>query len=421
VHYLTRFTESSSARIRAIVEMYWGVIGSWIHLIASACYPFPEVMKALAEPMSVFPVEGLPGDRYFPGTQVMDAIENTAEDLLRQLFSLTDDYRSTIQPHSGTQANQIVFNAVLKPDDVVLSLKPTDGGHISHTVLIGRRNRVISYPLGEDAAIDYERMEELAQKDRPRLIIAGGSACPREIDFTKIGLIARRVGAHFHADVSHTATFIAAGVHTSVFPHADFVTFNMSKNMRGPNGGVLIYRHSHYREVKKAIFPDTQGGPNENTMFAKLVTLDKLLKIDLRAYAERMIQIARLIAVILSDRGLELVTGGTDSHQVLIDLRKSSLSGIAAERVCEQYRVLVNRNLVTGDLQKPWITSGVRLGTSCITILDYSDKDVVRLAHWIADRLTEVESPDPVSLIDELTEKYNRKLIPCVRPQAKGS
>lgn len=412
MHYLTRFSEASSERVRSIVDMHWSLIRDWIHLLASACYPFPEVMKSLAEPMCVFPIEGLPGERYFPGTSVMDAIENRSEELLRSIFSLDERYRATIQPHSGTQANQIVFNAVLKPNDVVLSLRPSDGGHISHKILIGRRNKVIFYPLGDDALIDYEALEQLALRERPKLIIAGGSACPREIDFSTIGQIAARTGALFHTDVSHTATFIAAGVHASVFPGADFVSFNMVKNMRGPNGGVLIYRSEHHRNITRAIFPDTQGGPNENTMFAKLVALENLLKIDLRDYAQRMVEISRLIANTLSERGLQLVTGGTDSHQVLIDLRKQGLTGAKAEQICEQHRVLVNRNLVTQDTQKPWITSGIRLGTSCITILEYSDQDVKRLAHWIADRLTSVNDTNPIDLIDELTAKYNGKLLP---------
>jgi len=412
MHYLTRFSETSSERVLAIVDMHWSVIRDWIHLIASACYPFPEVMKALAEPMCVFPVEGLPGERYFPGTVVMDAIENRAEELLREIFSLGEEFRATIQPHSGTQANQIVFNAALRPDDVVLSLRPSDGGHISHKVLIGRRNRVVFYPLGDDALIDYGALEELALRERPKLIIAGGSACPREINFSTIGLVAHRTGALFHADVSHTATFIAAGVHASVFQHADFVTFNMVKNMRGPNGGVLIYRREQHERVNRALFPDTQGGPNENTMFAKLVALECLLKIDLRAYAQRMVVVARLMGDTLRERGMQLVTGGTDSHQVLVDLREQTITGAEAEKTCERYRVLLNRNLVTRDTQKPWITSGVRLGTSCITILDYSDDDVNRLAHWIADRFTNTGSANPLALIDELTNRYNTKLLP---------
>lgn len=412
MHYLSRFTESSSERIRSIVDLHWNFIGNWVHLLAGACYPFPEVMKSLSEPMCVFPVEGLPGERFFPGTNVMDKVENRAELLLRSLFSLDEDYRATIQPHSGTQANQIVFNTVLNSNDKVLSLSPRDGGHISHKVLIGRRNKVFFYPLGNGDTIDYESLEKIAMTERPKLIIAGGSACPREIGFVKIGKIASRSGAFFHADVSHTATLIAGKVHQSVFPYADFVSFNMVKNLRGPNGGVLIYRKKLHKKVNKALFPDTQGGPNENTMFAKLIALEKLSDMDIEKYAKRMVEIARLIAKTLQERKIKIVTNGTDSHQVLINLKNSHLTGAEAEKICEKHRVLLNRNLISDDPQKPWITSGVRIGTSCITILEYSNTDVERLAHWIADHLTNVKVINPLALINELTNKYNKKLLP---------
>lgn len=415
MHYLTRFRESSSERIRAIVDLHWNVIRDWIHLIASASYPFPEAMKALAEPMGVVPVEGLPEERYFPGTAVMDAIETRAEELLCAMIAPGHDYRATIQPHSGTQANQVVFNAVLESDDRVLSLHPSQGGHISHKVLIGRRNRVDFYPLGDGATIDYDALEELALRERPKLIIAGGSAYPREIDFAAVGRVARRSGALLHADISHTATFVAAGVHAPVVPHADFVTFNMAKNMRGPNGGVVVYRHEHHKRVKRGLFPDTQGGPNENVMFAKLVTLEHLSTIDLPGYARRMVEIARLMAFTLRERGLAIVTGGTDSHIVLVDLRHRDTTGVDAERACEKLRVLVNRNLVPGDPRPPWITSGVRLGTACLTILGYSNDDVRRLAEWLADRFAgEPHTPPSVALVDELTTRYNTALLPQV-------
>lgn len=412
MHYLSRFTETSSGRLRAIVDTHWNAIENWIHLIASACYPFPEVMKALSEPMCVFPIEGLPGNRYFPGTQVMDTIENSAEELLRQLFSLGEEYGATIQPHSGTQANQIVFNAVLRPSDKVLSLSPSDGGHISHKVLIGRRNPVIFYPLAQDGLIDFNALEQLASIERPRLIVAGGSAYPREIDFSGIGDVAKKNGAFFHADISHTATFVATGVHRSVFPKADFVTFNMVKNLRGPNGGVLLYRSEEKDRVRRALFPDTQGGPNENTMFAKLVALEKLTEFDLRSYAERMVTIARRIAAVLIDRGYDVVTNGTDSHQILVDLRSKKITGMEVEKRFERSRVLINRNLVARDNETAYIASGIRMGSACLAILDYSDEDVDRLSDWLADRIEGDSSDLDLALIDELTGKYNKQLMP---------
>jgi glycine hydroxymethyltransferase len=412
MRYLTRFSETSSERIRSIIDMHWGIIRHWIHLIASASYPFPAVMKALSEPMCVFPIEGLPGERYFPGTAVMDEVENQAEELLRAMFAPGLEYRATIQPHSATQANQIVFNAVLGRGDVVLSLKPSDGGHVSHRVLNGGEERVKFYPLTPGGTIDYAALDGLARRVRPKLIIAGGSSYPREIDFAALGAIARGSGALLHADISHTATFVAAGIHAAVAPHADFISFNMVKNMRGPNGGALIYRSEHRRDVARGLFPKTQGGANENMMFAKLVTLEELRRIDLQEYARRLVAVARLMAATLEARGVPIVTGGTDSHVVLVDLRSSEMTGADAERACERYRVLANRNLVPNDIRRPDVASGVRLGSACVTILGYSDADIIRLAHWLADRFTGAQANDPEALVSELTSRYNEALLP---------
>lgn len=361
--------------------------------------------------MCVLPIEGLPGERYFPGTAVMDEVETLAEDLLRRLFSFGPEFRGTIQPHSGTQANQIVFNAVLQPTDAVLSLKAQDGGHISHKVLVGRRNQVHFYGLTADARIDYEQLRRLALELRPRLIIAGGSSYPREIDFAAIAKIAEESGALLHADISHTATFVAAGVHRSVFPWADFVTFNTVKNLRGPNGGVLIYRRNHHERVNRAIFPGTQGGPNENTMFGKLVALDILLRTDLRRYAQRMVVLSNLFASTLTARGIDVVTGGSDSHLLLVDLRRQPCTGAEVEQRCEAGQVLLNRNLVPGDLRQPWITSGIRIGTACLAILGYTDSDAQLLAEWIADRV-ERSNCDAGDLPATLASRYNGSLRP---------
>jgi glycine hydroxymethyltransferase len=412
MRFVARFCDVSSDRIRSIVNMHWGLIGEYVHLIASACYPFPDALRALSEPMCVFPIEGLPGNRYFPGTTPMDMIENRAEEILLQLFGVVDSHRATIQPHSGTQANQVVFNAVLAPDDRVFSLKASQGGHISHSVLVGRRNPVLHYPLKSDATIDYDALEAIAIMERPKLIIAGGSSYPREIDFARIGRIAHANGALFHADVSHTATFIAAGVHAPIAEHADFITFNTVKNMRGPNGGVLIYRKQFQPNISKGLFPDTQGGPNENTMFAKLVGLECLLQIDLKRYASNMVTLARAISETFSSRGITVVTGGTDSHLVLLDLRGTGLTGVEAERLCEQHRVLVSRNLIPNDHEKAHIASGLRIGTSCCAILGYTVEDASRLANWIADRIMGVEPEMPHALIQELASRYNRQLLP---------
>jgi glycine hydroxymethyltransferase len=360
--------------------------------------------------MCVFPIEGLPGERFFPGTGTMDIIEQLSENLLQSLFSIKGDYRATIQPHSGTQANQIVFNALLGHDDTVLCLRPQDGGHISHKVLVGRRNKAHFYGLTSESLINYDELRRLALHLRPKLVIAGGSSYPREIDFARIAAISHEAGAFLHADISHTATFVAAGVHRSVFPHADFVTFNMVKNLRGPNGGVLIYRQVHHAGIKRAIFPGTQGGPNENTMFGKLVALDQLTRFDLHAYALRMVKLSTLISDVLRARNVSVVTSGSDSHIVLIDLRESKSTGAEVEQRCEKGRVLLNRNLVPNDLRQPWITSGLRIGTACLAILEYSNAHVIKLANWVADRIHNKDDDSVMALPAELTAIYNQKL-----------
>jgi glycine hydroxymethyltransferase len=402
---------NSSSQVQRVVDIHRQLLATSIHLVASGSYPFPDAMRALAEPMSIFPLEGILGGRYLPASDALDVAEAYGEELLQKLFATGKSYRATIQPHSGTQANQIVFNATLRPDDIVLSLAASSGGHISHSVLIGRRNRVVHYPLNSEGLIDYDALECLAMRYQPRLIIAGGSAYPRQLDFARLALIARRCDSFLHADISHIATFIAGGIHPSPFGHADFISFNMMKNLRGPNGGILMLRREHYRRAARALFPDTQGGGNENAMFAKVVALECLARIDITAYAQRMVQSARLIARTLQARDVQVVTGGTDSHMVLVDLRSVGGSGADVERECTRHGVLVNRNLVPNDDTAAEVTSGVRMGTACVTILDYSDADLASLADWLADRMHGIRRGNARQLVEHLVSRYNRKLF----------
>lgn len=401
-----RFKREQLQRANAIADAAWGLVRDWVHLIASASYPFPEVLDAMAQPLMAFPVEGLPGHRYFPGTSAMDEIEDRSEQLLRLLFS-ANDFDATIQPHSGTQANQIVFNAVLKPEDVVLSLSPSSGGHISHTVLLGRRNAVVHYRVGPDGKIDGADLRNLAHSARPKLIIAGGSALPREFDFKTAYEIAGEVGALLHADVSHTALFIAAGIHAPVARYADFISFNMVKNLRGPAGGVLMYRKKHATPVRRALFPDTQGGPNETVLFAKYVALEMLTRRFVQDFASAVVANARTMCEVFRLRGIPVVTAGTDSHIVLLDLSGSEITGLDAERRCENNGILTNRNLVPGDLRKPEVASGLRLGAACISILGYEPEDVRRLSDVIADLVLD-QTRDISEVVRHLTARYNK-------------
>jgi glycine hydroxymethyltransferase len=405
MRYFDKYSSGKLNRLKEITDLQWGILGSHIHLIASASYPFSSVLQALSEPSLVFPAEGMPGARYLPGAEVMDAVEEEGEALVLGLFQNPAGYRATLQPHSGTQANQIAFNAVLRQEDVVLCLKPRDGGHISHTVLVGRRNRTENFGLDEYGLIDYGGLRTLALSARPKLIIVGGSALPRQIDFQVCGEIARECGAYLHADVSHTATFIAAETHHSPFPHCDFVTFNTVKNLRGPNAGVLLYRDHLQQAVHSSIFPTSQGGANENGMLAKFAALLEWQQRDISAYAKNIVDQAHAMAEIFQSEGIRLTTGGTDCHILLLELSGLAMTGAQLERTLENLGVLVNKNLIPGDKRGPTETSGIRIGTTNLAILKYDLKDTKALAYWIAQHARGATA-DP-ELIAELVAKYH--------------
>ncbi len=407
--YFERYASWPSTRLDEIVALQRGAIGRRLHLVASSSYPFDSVLRALAEPSFVLGIEGMPRDRYLPGAEVMDVVEEEGEELILRLFGSPPGYRATLQPHSATQANQIVYNAVLGPEDTVLSLRPRDGGHISHTVLLSRRNQPLYYGLTSEGLIDYDEMAALAAAHRPRLIIVGGSSLPRAIDLGRCSEIARDVGAILHADASHTATFLAAGLHPTAFPHCDFVTFNTMKNLRGPNGGVLIYRNNLAALVHRSIFPTTQGGANESGMMAKYACFLEWRQRPIEPYARSIVRSADVLGRRLEANGIPLVTGGTDCHILLLDLRSANLTGADAEHLLESLGVLANRNQVPGDDRSPQLTSGLRVGTTNLTILGYEDADLEALADWMGHALS--GSPTSGGLIESLVAKYQGHLI----------
>ena len=407
--YFERYAVWPTNRLNEIVALQRGMIGRRLHLVASSSYPFDSVLRALAEPSFVLGIEGMPRDRYLPGAAVMDIVEEEGEELVLRLFDDPTGYRATLQPHSATQANQIVYNTVLRPDDTVLSLRPRDGGHISHTVLLSRRNEPIYYGLTPEGLIDYEEMAALAVSHRPRLIIVGGSSIPRAIDFARCGEIARDVGAVLHADVSHTATFIAAGLHSAAFPHCDFATFNTMKNLRGPNGGVLVYRSELASSVHRSIFPTTQGGANESGMMAKYACFLEWQQRGIQPYARSIVRTAKVLGRRLVSNGIPLVTGGTDCHLMLVDLRSMDLTGADAEHMFESLGVLANRNQVPGDDRSPQLTSGLRVGVANLTILGYEDGDLETLADWMWSTLS--GAPPSDTTIEHLIAKYQGHLV----------
>ena len=402
--YYDRFEKHSSGRLDEIIAMQRGLISNHLHLIASACFPFPSILKVQAEPSTLLPVEGMPGERYLPGASVMDIIEAEGERMLLDMFPDSEGYRASLQPHSGTQANQIVYNAILSEKDEVLCLKPADGGHISHTVLISRRNKTYNFGLTAEGHVDYDLLEKRTLEHSPKLIIVGGSSLPRMIDFAKCKEIAQKVGAFLHADISHTSPFIMAGLHANALPYCDFATFNMVKNLRGPNSGTVLYRENFHDAICRSIFPGTQGGANEPCLLAKYATLCEWQSRSISSFADRIVAISQLWARIMTRRGIKLVTDGTDSHILLLDLREYKATGAEFEKRFESHHVLLNKNQVPGDQRGPSVTSGLRIGTTNLAILGVNQVDLELLGNWICDVIEDKEGLSDI--VSQILQKY---------------
>ncbi len=405
---LLKFTKKNLSRFNAIIDSYNSTQISHINLLACVSYSFPEAAQAMQYPLYTLPTEGVVNSRYFPVSAYMDEIENIAEDLILKLFKITSGYRANTQPHSGTQANHIVYNSILKSDDKVLSLKTNNGGHISHSKIFNNNMEIVYYGLTDENEINYDHMAEIAQEHKPKLIISGGSSYPRRINFKKITEIARSCGAYVLADISHTALFIAGGVHDDIFPYVDFATFTMEKNLRGPHGGVVVYRENLHRKICASIFPHSQGSPIQNLMFGKVVALQLLCDMDIKGYATKVVENARKIAHVLQEKGVEVITGGTDSHIVLINVARHGETGKEIEKIMGENHILVNRNLIPGDAASPLVTSGIRIGSTPITNLNYKPEDVIELANLLASLVTEKRCD--VKSRDQLVRKYSSTL-----------
>ncbi|WP_095205172.1 serine hydroxymethyltransferase [Mesorhizobium carmichaelinearum] len=339
-----------------------------IELIAPKNYLSGSSREALASIMAFTSVEGYPGKRYHAGVANIDIIEQHAINRAKQMFQAG---HANVQPHSGTQSNQAVYFALLSPGDTVLSMDLSSGGHLSHGLqanLSGRWFNTVTYGTDEDGFIDYEAMEEAAQTHRPKLIIVGGSSYPRAIDFERVAKISRNVGAHSLADVAHFAGLIVGKEYPQPFPHIDVVTTTTNKNLRGPRGGLIVTRDKTLgKRIDAAVFPGIQGGPLPEMMTAKAVCFGEALTDEFRCYARNVLANARAIAQCFQDHGFDVVTGGTDTPLVMLDLRKIGLTGEKAQAALERHGITTNRNLVPNDRERPNVTSGLRLGTSAIS------------------------------------------------------
>ncbi|MDI3481499.1 MAG: glycine hydroxymethyltransferase [Tepidanaerobacteraceae bacterium] len=360
-----------------------------LEMIASENFTSKAVMEAQGSVLTNKYAEGYPGRRYYGGCEFVDLVENLAIERAKKLFAAE---HVNVQPHSGSQANMGVYFAVLNPGDKVLGMNLAHGGHLTHgspVNISGKYFQFIPYGVSKETGyIDYDQVEALAEEHKPRMIVAGASAYPRIIDFERLSDIAKRVGAYFMVDMAHIAGLVAAGLHPSPIPVADFVTTTTHKTLRGPRGGMILCKDEYAKAIDKAIFPGTQGGPLMHVIAAKAVCLKEALSEEFIGYQHQVVKNASALAKSLMDKGYTLVSGGTDNHLILVDLRNKRLTGKDAEKMLDEVGITVNKNAVPCDPEKPNITSGIRLGTPALTSRGMKEKEMEQIAELIDETLT---------------------------------
>jgi len=355
-----------------------------LELIASENFVSIPVLQAMGTPLTNKYAEGLPGKRYYGGCEVVDRVEQIAIDRATALFGAE---HANVQPHSGAQANAAVYLAFLKPGDTVLGLDLSQGGHLTHGSPVnfsGLLYHAIHYGVDEHGYIDYDAMRAIAREQRPKMIIAGASAYARTIDFAAFADVAREIGARFVVDMAHIAGLVATGLHPSPVPHADAVTTTTHKTLRGPRGGLILCRAEHAKAIDKAMFPGTQGGPLEHVIAAKAVALGEALQPSFATYCRAIVANARALAAELGACGFDLVSGGTDTHLMLLDLRNRGLTGKQLEQALDRAGITVNKNTVPRETQSPFVTSGIRIGTPAVTTRGMDEGEMREIAALIA-------------------------------------
>ena len=358
-----------------------------IELIASENYASPAVMAAQGSQLTNKYAEGYPGKRYYGGCEFVDVVEQLAIDRLKQLFGAE---HANVQPNSGSQANQAVFFGLLQPGDTIMGMSLAEGGHLTHGMplnMSGKWFKVVSYGLDANEAIDYDAMERLAHEHRPKLIIAGASAYSLRIDFERFAKVAKDIGAYFMVDMAHYAGLVAAGVYPNPVPFADVVTSTTHKSLRGPRGGIILMKDAVAKAINSAIFPGIQGGPLMHVIAAKAVAFKEALAPEFKAYQQQVVKNAAVLAETLTARGLRIVSGRTESHVMLVDLRPKGLTGKEVEALLGQAHMTCNKNGIPNDPQKPMVTSGIRLGTPAMTTRGFKEDQARATAHLIADVL----------------------------------
>ena len=379
-----------------------------LELIASENLVSEGVMLAMANPMTNKYAEGYPSHRYYGGCSAVDEVEELARERLKKLYGAE---HVNVQPHSGAQANMAVFIALLTPGDTIMGMNLSEGGHLTHGSPVnfsGKYFKVVPYGVNGDGFIDYDEVEKKANECKPKLIIAGASAYPRIIDFERMAKIAHSVGAYLMVDMAHIAGLVAAGLHPSPIPYADVVTSTTHKTLRGPRGGIILCKEELAKQIDKAVFPGSQGGPLEHIIAAKAVCFGEALKDDFKVYQQKVVKNAAVLAESLKKEGFNLVSGGTDNHLILIDLTKTSITGKELESRLDEVHITVNKNSVPNDPYKPTIAGGIRVGTPSVTTRGLNEDDMKTLAHLFALTAFDFEnSKDYVrDEVRKLCEKY---------------
>jgi len=376
-----------------------------IELIASENYASPAVMAAQGSQLTNKYAEGYPGKRYYGGCEFVDQVEELALERLKRLFNAE---HANVQPNSGSQANQAALFALVRPGDTIMGMSLAEGGHLTHGMplnMSGKWFKVVSYGLNEREEIDYDAMRALALRERPKLIIAGASAYSLRIDFERFGEVAREVGAYLMVDMAHYAGLIAVGLYPNPVPHADVVTSTTHKTLRGPRGGLILMKDAVAKAINSAVFPGIQGGPLMHVIAAKAVAFKEALDPSFKQYQQQVLSNASVLATTLVKRGLRIVSGRTESHLMLVDLRPKGITGKDAETVLQRAHITCNKNAIPNDPQKPMVTSGVRLGSPAMTTRGFKEAEAEKTAHLIADVL---EAPNDEAVITGVREQVSR-------------
>jgi glycine hydroxymethyltransferase len=382
-----------------------------LELIASENFVSEAVLEALGSVMTNKYAEGLPGKRYYGGCEFVDVAESLAIERAKKLFGAE---HANVQAHSGTQANQAIYMTVLKPGDTLLGMSLAHGGHLSHGHPLnfsGKMYKIVSYGVRKDSeTIDYDELERLAMEHRPKLILAGASAYPRILDFERFAAIARQCGAVLMVDMAHIAGLVAAGLHPSPFPHADFVTTTTHKTLRGPRGGAVFSKAQYAKELDKIVFPGIQGGPLMHVIAAKAVCFEEALQPEFRKYQKQIVANAKAVAETLAAEGFRIVSGGTDTHLMLVDVFSKQVTGKQAQETLERAGITVNKNAIPFDTNPPAVASGIRVGTPAVTTRGMKEAEMRQIAHWIAEVLNHLEDESTLgrvrSQVELLTERF---------------